>query len=209
MEALGILPQFTGTLCHDHWKPYYKYDCHHALCNAHHLRELTHAFEQDQQKWAKAMQDLLKEINAKTLEAGGALTPDSQEAYRLKYRIIIGEGNAESPPPDDPRKTGQRGRIKRSKSRNLLERLRDYEDDVLRFMCSPEVPFTNNQGERDIRMTKVQQKISGCFRSMEGAKIFCRVRSYLSTCKKQGISATTALALLFQGKLPDFDSGLE
>lgn len=209
MEALGILPLFSGTLCHDHWKPYYKYDCHHALCNAHHLRELTYAFEQDHQQWAKAMQDLLEEINAKTLEAGGVLTLDLQEAYRLKYRIIIGDGDDECPPPKDNRKEGQRGRIKRSKSRNLLERLRDYEDDALRFMCSSKIPFTNNQGERDIRMTKVQQKISGCFRSMEGAKIFCRVRSYLSTCKKQGIGASTALTLLFQGKLPDFDSCLE
>lgn len=209
MESFGILPHFNGTLCHDHWKPYYTYTCLHALCNAHHLRELTYAFEQDSQPWAKAMQDLLEEINAKTIEENGVLAPDVQADYRLKYRKIISDGDGECPPPTDERKEGQRGRIKKSKSRNLLERLRDYEDDVLRFMCSPEVPFTNNQGERDIRMTKVQQKISGCFRSMEGAKIFCRVRSYLSTCKKQSISATTALELLFQGKLPDFDSCLE
>ena len=91
-----------------------------------------------------------------------------------------------------------------SKARNLLERLRDFEQDVLRFMEVENVPFTNNQGENDLRMTKVQQKISGCFRSMDGAKIFCRVRSYLSTCRKQGMTATQALTLLFQGKNPDF-----
>jgi transposase len=209
MDECGILPDFNGTLCHDHWKPYYKYDCQHALCNAHHIRELTSAFEQHEQQWAKAMQDLLEEINVKTIEAGGALSPHLQKEYRLEYRKIIGEGDKESPPPDEKRKKGQRGRIKKSKPRNLLERLRDFEDDVLRFMTTQEVPFTNNQGERDIRMTKVHQKVSGCFRSAEGAKIFCRIRSYLSTCKKQGISATTALSLLFQGKLPDFDTCLD
>jgi len=95
-------------------------------------------------------------------------------------------------------------RVKHSKARNLLERLINYEDDVLRFMENPLVPFTNNQGENDIRMTKVQQKISGCFRSVDGAKIFCRVRGYLSTCRKQDISASQALNLLFDGRPPDF-----
>ena len=154
------------------------------------------------------MQDLLEEINVKTLEAGGALNVQQQEVCRQKYRALLAEAEVECPPPKDERKKGQRGRIKKPKPRNLLERLRDYEADVLRFMTSKEVPFTNNQGERDIRMTKVQQKISGCFRSKNGAQIFCRVRSYLSTCKKHGVSATTALALLFEGKLPDFDSCL-
>ncbi|MBF0382785.1 MAG: transposase, partial [Magnetococcales bacterium] len=100
----------------------------------------------------------------------------------------------------------KKGRLKRSKSRNLLERLRNYEDETLLFMDDPIVPFTNNQAENDVRMTKVQQKISGCFRSMEGAAIFCRVRSYLSTCRKNGISATSALKYLFQGRWPEFMS---
>ena len=98
----------------------------------------------------------------------------------------------------------KRGRIKSSKARNLLDRLRDFESDVLRFVEVEGVPFTNNEGEDDLHMTKVQQKISSCFRSMEGAKIYCRVRSYLSTCGKQGMRANQALALLFQGKSPDF-----
>ncbi len=92
----------------------------------------------------------------------------------------------------------------RSKSRNLLERLRDFESDVLRFMVEKNVPFSNNQAENDLRMTKVQQKISGCFRSMEGAKTFCRIRSYLSTCRKHDVSASEALRLLFEGKWPQF-----
>lgn len=98
----------------------------------------------------------------------------------------------------------KRGRIKRSKARNLLEWLINYEDDVLRFMENPAVPFTNNEAENVIRMTKVHKKISGCFRSMDGAKIFYRVRGYLSTCRKQDVTASQAMSLLFEGKLPDF-----
>ncbi|KXK29575.1 MAG: hypothetical protein UZ01_01950 [Candidatus Brocadia sinica] len=94
--------------------------------------------------------------------------------------------------------------MKRTKARNLLERLIEYEDDVLRFMDNRIVPFTNNLGENDIRMTKVQQKISGCFRPLEGAKFFCRIRSYLSTCRKQGVSSSLALEILFRGELPAF-----
>ena len=201
---MGVLPGFKGTLCHDHWKPYYKLDCSHALCNAHHLRELTRAWEQDGQKWAKKLMSLLETINCKVTEAGGVLNARESQKYRLKYRAILKQGEIECPEPIKPKEKGKRGRIKRSKSRNLLERLRDFEEDVLRFMDNERVPFTNNRGENDIRMTKVQQKISGCFRSMDGAKIFCRVRSYLSTCRKHGVKSSHALELLFDGKLPDF-----
>jgi transposase len=205
MDEIGILPNFMGILCHDHWKPYYRYGCIHSLCNAHHLRELTRAWEQDKQAWAKEMQELLESINQKVLDEGGLLSKYMQKKFRQQYRDLIAAAEKECPPPDESRAKGQKGRIKRSKSRNLLERLRDFEDDVLRFMTIVEVPFTNNLGERDIRMTKVQQKISGCFRSIEGAKIFCRLRSYLSTCRKHGISSSDALELLFDGKLPDFE----
>lgn len=204
MNDMGILPEFKGTLCHDHWKPYYKIDCTHALCNAHHLREMTRAFEQDDQKWAQDLGNLLVTINNKVIDAGGALDAVNARKYRLKYRKIIKKGEIECPEPVRPKKKGKRGRIKKSKSRNLLERLRDYENDTLRFMENALVPFSNNLGENDIRMTKVQQKISGCFRSMDGAKIFCLVRSYLSTCRKQGIKSSHALELLFNGKLPEF-----
>ncbi len=204
MNEMGVLPRFKGILCHDHWRPYYKYDCTHALCNAHHLRELTRAWEQDGQKWAKKLKDLLETINCKVNDAGGALDTQESEKYRLKYRALLKQGEIECPEPIRPKKKGKRGRIKKSKSRNLLERLRDYEQDTLRFMDDERVSFTNNLGESDIRMTKVQQKISGCFRSIGGAQIFCRVRSYLSTCRKQGVKSSHALDLLFNGKLPDF-----
>ena len=204
MNAIGILPDFKGILCHDHWKPYYKYDCTHSLCNAHHIRELTRAWEQDRQHWAKRLKKLLEKINMAVNDAGGLLSASESEKYRQEYRLILKEAEKESPPPDETKRNGKRGRLKRTKSRNLLERLRDYENDVLRFMDNGIVPFTNNPGENDIRMTKVQQKISGCFRSKEGAQFFCRIRSYISSCRKQDISSTSALALLFQGKLPDF-----
>ena len=204
INDMGVLPRFKGVLCHDHWKPYYKIDCTHALCNAHHLRELTRAWEQDDQQWAQKLKNLLETINRKVTDAGGALDAQESQKYRLKYRVILKQGEIECPEPIRPKKKGKRGRIKKSKSRNLLERLKDYEQDALRFMDIQRVPFSNNLGESDIRMTKVQQKISGCFRSMDGAQIFCRVRSYLSTCRKQGVKSSQALDLLFNGKLPDF-----
>lgn len=202
MNEIGIVPRFTGILCHDHWKPYFTYACTHALCNAHHLRELERAWEQDHQTWALCMKSLLEEINTATHAAGGQLAPEAAHAYRMRYRYCAAKAQSECPPPTTP--TGKRGRQKRSKARNLLERLVNYEEEVLRFMENPLVPFTNNQAENDLRMTKVQQKVSGCFRSLEGAQIFCRIRGYLSTCRKHGVSASEALKQLFQGKLPAF-----
>lgn len=209
MEEMGVLPQFRGVICHDHWKPYYTYkQASHALCNAHHLRELTAVIETENHQWAKDIRELLSRANECVRENGGGLPPEPAQQWRVRYREILAGGNSECPPPQaKEQKDGEelkRGRIKRSKARNLLERLIDYEDDVLRFLENPHVPFTNNQGERDIRMTKVQQKISGCFRSTEGAKTFCRIRSYLSTCQKHDLSPATALELLFQGKKPEF-----
>ena len=208
MVDADVIPAFHGVLCHDHWKPYYTYDqCQHALCNAHHLRELERAWEQDNQHWARKLQTLLTTINQAVDAASGALSPEQGRRFRVQYQHILAAGDIESPPPDEQLRTpGKRGRLKRTKSRSLLERLRQFEDDVLRFMVVPEVPFTNNLGENDIRMTKVQQKISGCFRSMEGAETFCQIRGYLSTCRKQQVSASEALKALYDGKLPELFS---
>jgi transposase len=202
--AKNVLPRFTGILCHDHWKPYFQLNCLHALCNSHHLRELTYAEEQERQAWAREMRELLLDIDEVVKQHGGALPELEANHYTEQYRELLKRAQLECPPPDAKRKPGQRGKIKRSKSRNLLERLIDFELETLRFMIDVRVPFTNNQGENDIRMTKVHQKISGCFRSQEGADIFCRVRSYISTCRKNNVSASEALNLLFHGKLPEF-----
>lgn len=149
------------------------------------------------------MAELLKKINQKVKNAGGKLSPQESEKHRKRYREILLEAENECPPPP-PKEKGKRGKTPKTKARNLLERLRDFEDDVLRFMDLDFVPFSNNQAENDLRMTKVQQKISGCFRPIEGAKIFCRIRSYLSTCRKNGVTASEALRLLFEGKRPPF-----
>jgi len=206
MNEMGLLSTYTGTLVHDHWKPYYQYQgCTHALCNAHHLRELERAWEQDDMQWAKQMKELLLEFNKTVNDAGGVLSPAKEKKLRERYREILRKADTQCPPPDESlRKKGQRGRLRRTKSRNLLERLRNFEEDVLRFMVAKEVPFTNNQGENDLRMTKVHQKVSGCFRSSVGANIFCRIRSYISTCRKNGVSSSDALRLLFRGEHPEF-----
>lgn len=207
MENIGILDNFNGVLCHDHWKPYFKFECLHALCNAHHLRELEYAWNEDKQKWAKRMQKLLLEMKERTEKSGGCLSDKAAKRFLKRYRRILAEADKECPPANN--RKGKRGRVANTKSRNLLERLREYETETLRFMTDKDVPFTNNLSENDIRMTKVQQKISGCFRSMEGAQFFCRIRAYLSTCRKHGVAPTEALQTLFSGKLPDFMKKLE
>ncbi len=204
-DSVGVLPEFKGVLCHDHWKPYYCYtDCLHALCNAHHLRELNRAWEQDEQEWAKQLKTFLEDTNRLVHKRGGKLQKKESAQCWQEYRELLKRAEFECPPPDEKNRNGKRGRLKRSKARNLLERFINFEEDVLRFMDNEIVPFTNNQGERDIRMTKVHQKISGCFRSMKGAEMFCRIRGYLSTCRKQGMNSGYAMELLFNGKLPDF-----
>ncbi len=150
------------------------------------------------------MMELLNKIKKATEESGGCLDPPEAEKFLQDYRSLILEAEKECLSPDIEKRKRKRGRIPRSKSRNLLERLRDHESEVLRFMTDKKVPFSNNLAEGDVRMTKVQQKISGCFRSWQGAAIFCRIRSYISTCRKHGVSATVGLHLLFEGKLPEF-----
>lgn len=202
MNDIGIIPNFSGILCHDHWKAYYNYKCSHSLCNAHHLRELERVIEQDKQKWAEEMKEFLLSVNKSVADFEGVLSEDLIKTSREKYKEILEKAKIECPKP--PKIVGKKGRTKKTKARNLLERFINFEDDTLRFMENKNVPFTNNQAENDLRMTKVQQKISGCFRSVEGAQIFCRIRGYLSTCRKHGMQAIKGLKLLFEGKLPDF-----
>lgn len=203
IDALGVLPHFSGIACHDHWKAYFNYtNCIHVLCNSHHARELTGIIENEGHRWAQQMRDLLERIYIAVEKANGRLSSRSQAAFRKQYREILARGKKECPAA--PKISGKRGRTKQSKARNLLERLEEFEEETLRFITSPIIPFTNNLAERDIRMTKLQQKISGCFKSLHTAQIFCRTRSFLSTCVKRGLSATETLQRLFMGNLPDF-----
>lgn len=204
MDRMGILERYGGVLCHDHWKPYYKYQkCDHSLCNSHHLRELERAHEQDNQSWAKNMKNLLTEINDLMIETERDVLSDKEiKQFQKRYRTTLTKGKKECPLPRKIK--GQKGKLKKSKARNLLERLINYEGDTLRFMKEPLVPFTNNLGENDLRMTKVQQKISGCFRSIEGAKEFSLIRSYIVTARKNGMGPSEALRILFSGKIPEF-----
>jgi len=199
-DAIGILPVFGGRAVHDGWRSYFNYGCEHVLCNAHHLRELTFIYEQYGQKWAKEMIEFLLELKEKR-ERSKARRFSSKRIreFEQRYRRLISMGMAANPPPEEqPRK--KRGRKKKSKARNLLERLQQHEEATLGFMYDFSLPFDNNLGERDIRMMKVQQKISGTFRSFEGAISFCRIRSYISSVKKQGMNMMSALQDIFSDR---------
>ena len=199
IDAMGTLSSYRGILCHDHWKPYFKFeDIIHALCNAHHLRELERAYEKENQQWAPKMSDLLLAMNKAKIGNDGIVPPEQAMKFRQQYRELIAEAEKECPEPI--KSEGKRGRLKRSKARNLLERLRDFEDATLMFMYIKELGFTNNESERALRMLKVQQKISGCFKSFQGAKVHCRINSYLASATKQGFSASYALKAMFEGR---------
>jgi transposase len=194
------LPHFRGVSVHDGWKPYQaQTTCRHALCNVHHLRELTFVEEQYQQPWAKQLKDLLWQMRTATDQArtqGQARLPASQrDALVARYEQLLAVGLAANPPPH--RRPRQRGRLKQSPVRNLLERLWLGQGQVLAFLDDLTIPFDNNQAERDLRMLKTQQKVSGCFRSDAGGDAFARLRSYLSTLRKQGVALLTALQTLF------------
>ena len=164
IEEMGVLPFYNGILCHDYYTAYYEYGSSHALCNSHHLRELESSIEQDAQNWSKLMKKLLIELNEAVDIAGGKLEESEQRKYQRRYRTILSNGKKEC--PLNPKIPGKRGKTAQTKSRNLLDRLEGHQEEVLRFMKVTIVPFTNNLAERDIRMTKVHQKISGCFRSL-------------------------------------------
>jgi len=201
MEAIGILPLFGGDAIHDAWGSYWVYECRHGLCNAHHLRELTYLIERWGQAWAAEMKRLLKEMKAAVDQAKAAgeraLSSERLAAFEAEYERILKEGDRANPPP--VRLPGQKGRLKQTAARNLLDRLRRYRTETLRFAHDFRVPFDNNAAERDLRMMKVQQKVSGGFRSVRGAEAFCRIRSYVVSARKQGHNVLSALSQVFLG----------
>ena len=204
MDAMDILPKFGGVSVHDGLPSYNHYDCEHALCNAHHLRELLFIVERYEQLWAELMLALLVEIKdqvevAKT-DGLSALPPEQLADFERRYEDLIAQGfNANPPPPialDIPPK---KGRPKQTPPKNLLDRLHANQSAVLAFMYDFRVPFDNNQAERDLRMMKLKQKISGTFRSLEGAQMFCRIRGYISTLRKHGGNVLDAIRQVFLG----------
>jgi transposase len=200
MDAIGILPAFRGTAVHDAWGGYFTYTCSHGLCNVHLLRDLTAASEGTGQRWPQRMSDLLLEIKAtveRARQAGEAqLSTQCRDEFIRQYQLLIQQGLSANPPP---KPTGKRGRPANGPIRSLLLRLQDRQPAVLAFMHDFRVPFSNNLAERDVRMAKVRQKISGGFRSWRGAEIFCRIRGYLSTMRKQGQNPLAALSSVFAG----------
>lgn len=194
MDALGVLPQCRQWLVHDHWKPYFKYKALHALCNQHLLRELKFLAEELHEAWARELSTFLIEWKNDPRALLGLDQVQFDQAH-ARYRAIVRRGRR-----DHPRRRAGQGRSAQDKATNLLDRLEDYDLSVLAFLIDPEVPFTNNQGEQDIRMIKVKQKISGCFRTLAGAQVFARIRGYLSTCRKQGHNLWEACRRLSLGQ---------
>lgn len=203
IAAFGLLLAYKGTLIHDCWASYLELSCGHGLCNGHILRELTFVHEELQQAWAGALHNLLLEmkqaVNAHR-DCNKTLRPAQLSRFTRQYRALIREGRRANPktaPPPGPKK---RGRKKQTKPQNLLDRLEKHEAWVLAFLRDFRIPFTNNLAEQDIRMIKVKQKISGCFRTMEGAERFLAVRSYISTVRKNGVQIFPSIVSALNGK---------
>ena len=201
MDDIGVIAKMTGVAVHDGWKPYRAYELVHALCNAHHLRELQGVFERFDQDWADEMVGLLldaKEAVEKAVAEGHtSLDATTVHSIRVRYGKLVAKGWAVNERPT----RATTGKWYQNTAVNLVNRLDADRDDVLRFSVDFRVPFDNNQGERDIRMVKFQQKISGSWRTKTGADDFCAIRSYVSTMKKHGHDVLAGLRQLFEGNV--------
>jgi len=203
MNKMDMLPKYRGIVVHDHWSPYNSYEnCSHAFCNAHHLRELTHAIETTDANWAKEMKRFLQ-ISHKIIKRAkkrGQMELKEEQIQKLeqKYENIIQLGHAFFPKIEKVPK--KRAQTKKPKSQNLLLRLDKYKTETLRFITNFQVPFDNNMAERDLRMIKVKQKISGTFMSRAGGQFFARIKGYISTVKKNGRNVMDELRNVFLGK---------
>jgi len=202
MDIMDILPNFNGIAVHDHWKPYNKYNCTHSYCNAHHLRELVGVIQNEKVRWASDMHSLLTNMNnyIHKLKENAKLKPSKGKIQHFyhQYDNICQSALKFYPPPIEIQKNKRKP--KQSKGKNLLDRFVSYKNEILRFFTNLLVPFTNNLAERDLRMIKVKEKISGCFASFKGAEIFNRIRGYISTVKKNNKSVLNELKNALVGK---------
>jgi len=202
MEDINIIPRYGGVIVHDCWASYLSYDhCSHGLCGSHLLRELTFVVESNNYRWAKNMKQLLKEACRQVSNSKRKrLTQKQYSRLQRRYRNILTRGATELPPILE-KTSGRRGKIAKSDAHNLLERLVKHEEAVLLFACNGHVSFTNNRAERDLRMAKVKQKVSGCFRSEKYAHAYCRISSYLQTMANKGINPLIAIQMAFSGEV--------
>lgn len=202
MEATGIIPRYGGVIIHDCWASYLAYNhCGHGLCGAHLLRELTFIVDAKDYAWAKNMKRLLQQTCARvSRRKRKKLNRREYANLHKRYRNILTRGEKELP-PIPPRQNGKRGPIAKSDAHNLWERFRDHETAVLLFAKEAYVPFTNNRAERDLRMSKVKQKVSGCFRKCEFAQAYCRISSYLQTMANRGYNPLVAIQMALSGQL--------
>lgn len=202
IASFGILVAYQGILIHDCWTSYLELSCKHGLCNGHLLRELTFVHEELHQAWAGALHKLLldmKQIVILHKDRNKALSPLELSLWRRRYRALIRKGRSANPEAVSPPDHKKRGRKKQTKPQNLLNRLEKHEHGVLAFLHDFRIPFTNNLAEQDIRMIKVKQKISGCFRTMQGAERFLAVRSYISTVRKNGLQIFPSIVSALKG----------
>jgi transposase len=205
MDTINILPQYKGKAVHDFWNSYLKYDCEHIICNAHLLRELTALSEFQNHKWPSQIIELLLSIKKRVEQSPpqkNSLDPMTLHKFEREYDNLVLKGFLLNPIHD--KKNSKRGRPKQTKATNLLIRLKEYRSNILAFMYDFRVPFTNNLAERDLRMVKVKQKISGTFRSQEGASFFCRIRGFISTVKKNNLNVLYSISQTFLDSPPPF-----
>ena len=204
IEAIGILPRYAGVAVHDCWASYLSYaHCDHALCGAHLLRELTFIVDAHDYAWAKRMKRLLLHACHEVAQRDDkTLSEREYKAVQKRYRTILTQGEKELP-PIPPRQKGQRGKVAKSDAHNLWERMKKHESAVLRFAKHPHVAFTNNRAERDLRMSKVKQKVSGCFRTRKYADAYCRISSYLQSMANQGYNPLVAIQIALAGRAVD------
>jgi hypothetical protein len=202
IDDIGIIPRYGGVIIHDCMKAYLSYDhCDHGLCGSHLLRELQFVIDSNSYAWAKNMKRLLQETCAKVSKRKRKKLSEVEcRNLQKRYRNILSRGEKELP-PIPARQNGKRGRIAKSDAHNLWERLNDLEQAVLLFAHNPHVSFTNNRAERDLRMNKVKQKVSGCFRTEHFAKAHCRIASYLKTMSNKGYNSLVAIQLALSAQI--------